>query len=139
MTINKHRFPRLAKLADKHEKKCEEFMLQQAAFFHPHAVALCEKIRKGIPEFEGCELAMRHLYLNPMDLQIPVVSPDGEETTERLTNLLDGGYLDDDGSNSWKVKLPKATQDAMRELDELANYIDDNYSMVAELSVTLAK
>ncbi len=139
MQVNKFKFPKLAKLAAQHEKKCDKFMMEQAKFFHEYARLLCQRIRHFIPQFEGCELAMRHLYLEPRDLMLTVIDPDGKEEQERLSNILDGGYLDEDTSNKWKVNLPPSCQDAMRELDELANYIDDNYSMVAELSVKLPR
>lgn len=137
MTISKA-FPRLAKMAARQEKRIERFQTESAKMFHPYAVELCKRIKRDIPEFEGCELAMRHLYLEPRDLQIKVVSPEGEEQTERLANIIDGGYADEEGRGvcHWKLVLPERCKQAMRELDELSNYIDDNYSNVNELYVT---
>ena len=54
--------------------------------------------------------------------------------TERLQNVWDYiRYPRED----WTLNLPQDTVDALTELDELANYIDDNYSNVAELCVRL--
>jgi hypothetical protein len=141
MNIDPKQYPKLARLVDKHEKNIDAFQAQATAFFHPYAVALCRRIQQDIPEFEGCQLAMRMLFLEPRDLPITVVTGDtGEKTDERLANIIDGGYIDNEGKGvcHWHTLLPERCQQAMRELDALSNYIDDNYSMVGDLEVTLA-
>ncbi len=134
------KYPKLSRLVAQHEKNIDRFQQEATAFFHPYAVALCRRIQKGIPEFEGCQLAMRMLFLEPRDLPITVVDPDGVQEKERLANIIDGGYLDENGRGvcEWKAILPEDTQEAMRELDALSDYIDDNYSMVGDLHVILA-
>jgi hypothetical protein len=140
MTISKL-YKTLNKLATRHEKRIEKFQVEASKFFHPHAVTLCRRIQKGIPEFTGCMLAMRHLYLEPRDLLIPIIdSCDGEVCHSRLNDLLE--YTNTNGAfntGNWKVQLPEDTLAALEELDELANYIDDTYSMVSELHVKLDK
>lgn len=139
MEISK-KYPTLAKLVARQEKRIEKFQAESSKVFHPHAVTLCRRIKKGIPEFEGCTLAMRYLYLEPKDLkcvEVTKVGEDGQEDvvhTERLDNILDYIRFSRDG---WTVNLPQDTIDALAELDELANYIDDNYSNVSELYVKL--
>jgi len=132
------KWPALKKLVARHEKRKEKFMDEAAELFHPHAVQLCRVIKEGIPEFTGCQLAMRHLYLEPRDLMVEVGDVIGEERIKvRLANIIDGGYLSDDDHKCWNVTLPERVQKAMRELDDMANYIDDNYSMVSGLYVDL--
>ena len=141
MTINPKQYPKLASLVAKHEKNVDAFQAKATAFFHPYAVEICRRIQRDIPEFEGCELAMRMLFLEPRDLPITVVTDDtGEQTKERLANIIDGGYVDNEGRGvcHWHTLLPERCQQAMRELDQLSDYIDDNYSMVGDLHVTLA-
>ena len=128
-------YPVLQRLANQHEKRIDKFQAEASKFFHPHAVKLCRRIQKGIPEFTGCQLAMRMLFLYPADLRIPVVNYNGEDTTERLGNIMDYVTIKD----GWTVKLPARTIEALVELDKLADYIDDNYSMVSELVVDLPK
>ena len=129
------RFPTLQKLANRQEKRIEKFQDESSELFHSHAVTLCRRIQKGIPEFTGCHLDMRELYLEPMDIQIPIRdNRDGEEGSDRLQNILE--YVND---LNYSVLLPQRTPDALKELDVLANYIDDNYSNVGELRVDLMK
>lgn len=139
MGMNK-RATKLERLIAKQDKRIEKFQTESTAMFHPYAVELCKKIKKGIPEFEGCQLGMRKLFLEPLNLMIPykhVVQEDGieaEDGSERLQNLLD--YYLDEWNKEWKFQLSAATLQALVDLDELANYIDDNYSNVNELCVT---
>ena len=129
---------KLKRLDAKHTKNVERFQTAASAMFHPYAVELCKKIKKGIPEFEGCQLAMRLLFLEPRNLMIPVKDkggmPDDELHQERLQNIMD--FFPFYESSMWQVLLPAATLQALEDLDELANYIDDNYSNVSELCVT---
>lgn len=125
------KYPTLKRLVARHEKRKEAFETEASKLFHPHALTLCRRIKKGIPEFEGCQLAMRELFLEPSDLEIPITGPDGP-TTERLGNILD--YFRYERSE-WVVNLPQDVINALLELDALADYIDDNYSMVSELVV----
>lgn len=125
-SILKH-YPVFHKLARQHEARLQKFQRDAEGFFHPYVVKLCERIKKGIPQFEGCLLAMRHLYLEPRKLGISITDPEGETGDELLGNIL--LYLPE--RNNWKVNLPEDTKQALIELDTVANYIDDNYSMVA--------
>lgn len=140
MNISK-RFKTLQKLIDRHEKRIEEFQREAELFFHPHAVMLCRRIKKGIDEFQGCQLGMRRLFLEPRDLKIPITNKDGDKSTIRLALLTDEGYLDDTGCgmDEWKPDISEDTKEALRELHEMSNYIDGNYSMVAGLYVDLTK
>ena len=127
-------YAKLNRLVEQHEKRVEAFQLKAEKFFHPHAVSLCKRIKKGIPGFERAYLAMRRLWLVPLDLPITVINrEDNKPHQERISNVL--SYLDEDGS--YRLGLPEDTIEALRELDELADYIDDNYSMVNGLDVTL--
>ena len=126
------KFGTLCKIAARHEKRVEKFQEAAQKLFHPRATILCNHIKKGIPEFRGCQLAMRHLYLYPTELQIKFIDQYGENGTDRLGNIME--YLE---RKDYTVRLNKQTCDALIELNELANYIDDNYSMVAGLYVNL--
>ena len=130
--------PQLKRLVDKHEKRVERFQTQAAAMFHPYALKLCKRIKKGIPEFEGCQLAMRLLFLEPRGLMIPLKDsgglPDDELHKDIFRNVFD--YHPFNEASMWQVQLPADTLKALADLDELANFIDDNYSNVSELCVT---
>jgi hypothetical protein len=120
----------LRRLINAHDKRVEKFQNAEMAAFHPYAVKLCRRIKRGIPEFEGCQLAMRRLYLEPSDLKI-LYTKDGEFLSESLGNLINDVL-------SWygaEAHLPQDTINALLSLDELANFIDNNYSNVTELSV----
>ena len=125
---------KLKRLIAKQDKRIERFQAESSALFHPYAVELCKRIKRGIPEFEGCQLAMRRLYLEPKDLPIPVVH-NGEKDSERLQNVL-GYHYSDWWDEEWQFQLSARTLQALVDLDELADYIDDNYSNVGELCVT---
>ena len=132
MGMNK-RATKLERLIAKQDKRIEKFQTESTAMFHPYAVELCKKIKKGIPEFEGCQLAMRKLFLEPMELPISHIH-NGESGNERLQNILD--YHLDGWNPEWQFQLSAATLKALVDLDDLANYIDDNYSNVGNLCVT---
>ena len=136
--MNFDKWPTIKRLIARHEKRVEKFQAEETKLFHPHAVTLCRRIQKGIPEFTGCQLAMRMLFLEPRDLQIPIFSVDDpdEPCSDRLQNILD--YLRYERTN-YRIKLPDDTLNALAELDALSNFIDSNYSNVSELHVDLTK
>jgi hypothetical protein len=121
------RFPKLAKIVNAHEKRRDKFQEAASKPFNERAEVLVKVIQKYIPEFRGCCLAMRRLYLYPLDLQIPMMrKDDSERFTERLGNILD--YLDD---GRYVIEVPDRVIEAWDELNEMSNYVDDNYSMVS--------
>jgi hypothetical protein len=121
------RFKSLQLIANRHEKRVARFCDDASLEFNQRANELVRRIQKYVPEFRGCQLAMRRLYLYPMNLQIPITCiEDGEKGTERLGNLLD--YLDDE---RYSIDINERAIEAFRELDAMADYIDDNYSMVS--------